>query len=152
MSILLQLPLHLQYQINRTLVVVGALVVFISYCLLLLNYQLVYPRLDVFVIIFVQHLIVLLLFLLLTLRQSYLGSLCANKGQGIESDLTEEVFLRIMRFMEQQPQIQTIDIYHNRFLLTVTTSFLSIELQIPVFIKPLLLVTSGHVVEQIDLR
>ena len=53
--------------------------------------------------------------------------------------------------MEQQSQVQAVYVHHYCFLLAEVTAFVSVELQVPIFVEPLLLVADRYVVEDIHL-
>ena len=80
-----------------------------------------------------------------------LGCLCAVDGEGEEADLREEVLFRGKGLMEEQTQVEAVYINHYCFLLSEVTALVSVELQVPVFVEPLLLVAYGYVVEDIHL-
>lgn len=80
--------------------------------------------------------------------------LSAVYSQLTHTDLRKEVLTARVRFMKQQPQIQTVNIHHNSLLLPHMTILILIELQIPIFVKPILLLRCPYryVVKQINLR
>lgn len=57
--------------------------------------------------------------------------------------------------MQKEPQVNTFDIDHNRFLLSQLTVLISTKIQISVFLKSLIGLSSiglkGHIKENIDL-
>jgi hypothetical protein len=57
--------------------------------------------------------------------------------------------------MKQESQIQTLDIYHDRFLLSKLRIIVPIKVQIPIFLKPLFslsrLTQKRHIEQDIDL-
>ena len=54
--------------------------------------------------------------------------------------------------MKQEAYVEAVDIYHDGFELFGIAPFASAKLQVTVFVKPLLLLTDRHVVEDVHLR
>lgn len=57
-----------------------------------------------------------------------------------------------MGFVKKEAQIEAVDIDHNRLLLSNVCSVAAVKLKIPVFIKSLIIVRHGYVIEDVNLR
>lgn len=75
-----------------------------------------------------------------------------EEGERLQSDLGEEVVLGGMGLMEEEPEVEAVDIDEDGLLLAGVAVVGSGELQVSVLIEAFLLLRSGDVVEDIDLR